>query len=76
VQAALDQPHAEWVARCVARHLADGGKEAVARDLPIDLPLDSHGDDSGATAAALSGVGLLAARPLYLRRPDVTVAAP
>jgi tRNA threonylcarbamoyl adenosine modification protein YeaZ len=76
VPAPLDQPHAEWVARCVARHLAGGAAEAVALDLPLDLPLDRHGDDSGATAAALAGVGLLAPRPLYLRRPDVTMAAP
>jgi hypothetical protein len=39
-----------------------------------DVPLDRHGEDTGATADALAGVGLLPPRPLYLRRPDVTVA--
>ena len=62
-------PHALWVARRV-RALVAGG----ARPWAGPLPLDRHGDDSGATAAALAGAQLLAPMALYLRRPDVTVA--
>lgn len=62
-------PHALWVARRV-QALVDGGARAWAGA----LPLDRHGDDSGATASALAGAHLLAPTPLYLRRPDVTVA--
>jgi tRNA threonylcarbamoyl adenosine modification protein YeaZ len=64
-----DRPHALWVARRVRALVADG-----ARVWTGELPLDRHGDDSGATASALAGAQLLAPMPLYLRRPDVTVA--
>lgn len=62
-------PQALWVARRV-QALVAGGTRAWAGD----LPLDRHGDDSGATASALAGAQLLPPTPLYLRRPDVTVA--
>lgn len=74
VSAALARPHALWVARRVATLLA--GSEVHASGAPArDLPLDPHGEDSGATAASLAGAGLLPPRPLYLRRPDATPAA-
>lgn len=62
-------PRAEWVARRVQALLVAGDVVHHA-----DVPLDRHGEDTGATADALAGVGLLPPRPLYLRRPDVTVA--
>jgi tRNA threonylcarbamoyl adenosine modification protein YeaZ len=62
-------PHARWVARRVQGLLGSGASPRVGA-----VPLDRHGDDTGATAAALAGAGLLAPAPLYLRRPDVTVA--
>lgn len=62
-------PHALWVARRVQVLVADG-----ARAWAGELPLDRHGTDFGATAFALAGAQLLAPTPLYLRRPDVTVA--
>lgn len=68
----LARPHAVWVARRVAALLAAGDVDRVGAG---DLPLDAHGEDSGATAAALSGAGLLPPRPLYLRRPDATPPA-
>ncbi len=58
-------PHAVWVARRVQQLLAAG--TAVAE---VVVPLDAHGQDTGATARALSGAELLPPRPLYLRRPD------
>ena len=63
------QPYARWVGRVAAAALSRGAEigEVVA-------PLDAHGTDSGATAAALRGRVLLPPRPLYLRRPDVTIA--
>lgn len=62
-------PHALWVARRVQALVAEGADAWAG-----ELPLDRHGDDSGATATALAGAHLLAPTPLYLRRPDVTVA--
>jgi len=62
-------PHAVWVARRVRSLVAEGDRAWSG-----ELPLDRHGDDSGATASALAGAHLLAPAPLYLRRPDVTVA--
>ena len=69
VDADLARPHAAWVARRLAALLASGSADdhRAAMD---DLPLDAHGEDSGATADALAGAGLLPPRPLYLRRPD------
>ena len=62
-------PRAAWLARIAARELASGAYIDIEPAL-----LDAHGTDSGATAAALRGRVLLPPRPLYLRRPDVTVA--
>ncbi len=62
-------PRAAWLARIAARELASGARVDVDA-----APLDAHGTDSGATAAALRGRVLLPPRPLYLRRPDVTIA--
>ena len=62
-------PRAAWVARRVLALVAAG--DVVRHG---DLPLDRHGEDTGATADALAGAGLLPPRPLYLRRPDVTVS--
>lgn len=59
------RPRAAWVGRCVQSLVAEG---AVART--GTLPLDVHGQDTGATATALAGAALLPPRPLYLRRPD------
>lgn len=64
-------PRAGWIGRRVAQLLATG-----QTDTPTAAPLDAHGDDSGATANALHGAALLSPRPLYLRRPDVTVTGP
>lgn len=74
VSAELARPHALWVARRVAALLAAGGHETSV-DQAHDLPLDAHGEDSGATATALAGAGLLPPRPLYLRRPDAVAPA-
>lgn len=68
-------PHAEWVARRVAGLLASGAAPASTPDDASGLPLDAHGDDSGATAQALHGAALLPPRPLYLRRPDAVASA-
>lgn len=62
-------PHAMWIGRRAAALLAAGVPESLA-----EVPLDAHGDDSGATAHALGGARLLPARPLYLRRPDAVAA--
>ena len=62
-------PHATWIGRRASALLAAGVPEAMA-----EVPLDAHGDDSGATAHALGGATLLPARPLYLRRPDAVAA--
>lgn len=62
-------PHALWIARRIRALVADGASTWTG-----ELPLDRHGDDSGATASALAGAHLLTPTPLYLRRPDVTVA--
>lgn len=64
-------PQGEWVARRVQALLAAG-----VSPHHTDLPLDVHGEDTGATASALAGALLLPPAPLYLRRPDVTVATP
>lgn len=61
-------PYASWVARVAIAALAAGA--AVADGVAA---LDAHGEDSGSTADAMRGRVLLAPRPLYLRRPDVTV---
>lgn len=61
-------PSAVWVARRVQQLLRRG-----MQVVNVDLPLDAHGDDTGATADALAGAGLLLPRPLYLRRPDAMV---
>lgn len=62
-------PHAIWVACTVERLLAEGVSVVAA-----DVPLAAHGDDGAATEDALVGRSLLPARPLYLRRPDVTMS--
>ncbi len=62
-------PHAADVAL-----LAETSLRAGARPSGYARGLDAHGTDSGATADALRGHVLLPPRPLYLRRPDVTVA--
>jgi tRNA threonylcarbamoyladenosine biosynthesis protein TsaB len=64
-------PEAAWVARCVESLLAAG-----ATSNELDVPLDTHGEDSGATADALAGARLLPPRPLYLRRPDAVASRP
>jgi len=61
-------PSAVWVARRVQQLLGRGMQVAS-----VEVPLDAHGDDTGATADALAGAGLLLPRPLYLRRPDAMV---
>jgi tRNA threonylcarbamoyladenosine biosynthesis protein TsaB len=58
-------PQAAWVGRRASTLLGAGVVESSA-----DVPLDAHGDDSGATSRALDGALLLPPRPLYLRRPD------
>lgn len=63
------QPYAQWVGRVAAAALSRGAEIGE-----VAAPLDAHGTDSGATAAALHGRVLLPPRPLYLRRPDVTIA--
>ena len=67
---AWGQPSASWVARRVQVLLASG--EAP---LAGEIVLDVHGEDTGATADALGGAGLLLPRPLYLRRPDAMAPA-
>lgn len=62
-------PHAAWVARLVERLLAEGVD--VAAD---DVPLTEHAGDGSRTEDALAGRVLLPPRPLYLRRPDVTIS--
>lgn len=69
VAAELSLPDAAWVARRVGELLAAGS--AAPDD---DVALDAHGEDTGATARALAGAGLLRPRPLYLRRPDAVAA--
>lgn len=64
-------PQAAWIARCAARALAAGEVPVVT-----DLPLDTHGEDTGSTADALAGARLLQPRPLYLRRPDAVASRP
>ncbi len=66
----LSYPQASWVAMR-AGHLLAAGSSTDDRDV---VPLDSHGDDRGATAMALRGAALLPPRPLYLRRPDAVAA--
>jgi tRNA threonylcarbamoyl adenosine modification protein YeaZ len=57
-----------WVARRVLALMRAGASVAH-----VDVPLDVHGGDTGATEAALRGTFLLPPRPLYLRRPDAMV---
>jgi tRNA threonylcarbamoyl adenosine modification protein YeaZ len=59
---------AVWVARRVQALMRSGATPAQ-----VDIPLDPHGADTGATESALLGSTLLPARPLYLRRPDAMV---
>jgi tRNA threonylcarbamoyl adenosine modification protein YeaZ len=66
----LGYPQASWVAMRTGDLLAAG----ASTDVSDAVPLDSHGDDSGATALALRGAALLPPRPLYLRRPDAVAA--
>jgi tRNA threonylcarbamoyl adenosine modification protein YeaZ len=61
-------PHAVSVATLAQRALANG---AVISPHPIVL--SAHGTDDGSTEQALKGQVLLAPRPLYVRRPDVTL---
>lgn len=63
-------PSAVWVGRRVLQLLDRGMRVA-----DVDAPLDVHGQDTGATAEALAGAGLLLPRPLYLRQPDAMVPA-
>jgi tRNA threonylcarbamoyl adenosine modification protein YeaZ len=65
----VEYPRATQVALLAGRALAAG--QSVTGG---DVVLDAHGTDSGATADALRGRVLLPPRPLYLRRPDVTIA--
>ncbi len=67
---ALGYPQASWVAMRAGLLLASGAEV----DQQDHMPLDSHGEDTGATARALRGAALLPARPLYLRRPDAVAA--
>lgn len=60
---------AAWIGRRAMELLASGIAPATAA-----VPLDAHGEDSGATSTALSGLELLPPRPLYLRRPDAVAA--
>ena len=61
-------PHAADVARLAIRALTRGEQPAS-----IAVPLADHGTESGETADAIAHHVLLAPRPLYIRRPDVTV---
>lgn len=70
VAAVRGMPSAVWVGRRVQQLLDRGVRVAN-----IDAPLDAHGHDTGATAEALAGAGLLLPRPLYLRQPDAMVPA-
>lgn len=62
-------PQAVWVATVAAAARSAGGSAGAG-----ELHLDAHGTDSGATEDAVRGRVLLPPRPLYLRRPDVTVS--
>lgn len=58
-------PHACWVGLRVEALLAAGVSAGTSA-----MELSAHGDDGAPTSAALHGVDLLPALPLYLRRPD------
>ncbi len=58
-------PDARDLARFALHHLALGQRVAST-----SIELSAHGQDSGATAAALVGQALLVPLPLYVRRPD------
>jgi tRNA threonylcarbamoyladenosine biosynthesis protein TsaB len=62
-------PHAADVAHLVNRSVAAGEHPDA-----LDLTLVQHGTDDGSTAAAVHDRILLPPFPLYVRRPDVTVA--
>lgn len=62
-------PHAAWLGRRVARLLAAG-----VTVTPATPTLAAHGDEGAGTAEALAGAALLPPEPLYLRRPDITMA--
>lgn len=61
-------PTASAVAMIAQRALAAG-----VSVVEPSITLSDHGTDDGATERALLGHVLLAPRPLYVRRPDVTV---
>ncbi len=63
-------PTGAWVAWRVQALLAAGAVPPSG-----EVPLDAHGEDSGATANALAGATLLPPRPLYLRRPDAVASS-
>ncbi len=65
----MSYAHAEWVGRRAEELLVAGGTPAVRA-----MPLDAHGEDTGATSRALGGQELLPPRPLYLRRPDAVAS--
>ena len=60
--------HGAWVARRVQELLRAGVVPSS-----VEIALDVHGADTGATEMALAGTQLLPPRPLYLRRPDAMV---
>jgi tRNA threonylcarbamoyl adenosine modification protein YeaZ len=60
-------PTAVDVGRLAIRAITSGEQPR-----PIEVPLAEHGTESGQTAAAIAHQTLLPARPLYIRRPDIT----
>ncbi|MDO9485864.1 MAG: tRNA (adenosine(37)-N6)-threonylcarbamoyltransferase complex dimerization subunit type 1 TsaB [Actinomycetota bacterium] len=69
----LNSEGAHRVAYPDAMHIGRFAVHQLALGTSIDetlIELAAHGDDSGATAAALHGQSLLRPLPLYVRRPD------
>lgn len=66
----VGHPDAGAVALFVRSQLLSGASVA-----PMPIELSTHGQDSGATAAALRGQMLLQPLPLYVRRPDAVESA-